>query len=47
VVLAASLRQFSGRPFLGHGVEYLLEQCESTVVVVTLPPGWAGAGAAG
>jgi nucleotide-binding universal stress UspA family protein len=41
VVLAASLRQFSGRPFLGHGVEYLLERCESTVVVVTLPPGWA------
>jgi Kef-type K+ transport system membrane component KefB len=40
VVLAANLRQFSGRPFLGHGVEYLLEKCESTVVVVTLPPGW-------
>jgi Kef-type K+ transport system membrane component KefB len=43
VVLAANLRQFSGRPFLGHGVEYLLEKCQSTVVVVTLPPGWAGA----
>ena len=43
VVLAANLRQFSGRPFLGHGVEYLLEQCQSTVVVVTLPPGWAAA----
>jgi nucleotide-binding universal stress UspA family protein len=42
VVLAANLRQFSGRPFLGHGVEYLLERCESTVVVVTLPPGWTG-----
>jgi Kef-type K+ transport system membrane component KefB len=42
VVLAANLRQFSGRPFLGHGVEYLLERCDSTVVVVTLPPGWAG-----
>jgi nucleotide-binding universal stress UspA family protein len=41
VVLAASLRQFSGRPFLGHGVEYLLEHCESTVLVVTLPPGWS------
>ncbi len=49
VVLASNLRQFSGRPFLGHGVEYLLERCESTVVVVTLPPGWAGParGAAG
>jgi nucleotide-binding universal stress UspA family protein len=41
VVLAASVRQFSGRPFLGHGVEYLLEKCPSTVVVVTLPPGWS------
>lgn len=42
VVLGASLRQFSGRPFLGHGVEYLLEQCRSTILVVTLPPGWTG-----
>jgi nucleotide-binding universal stress UspA family protein len=44
VVLGANLRSFSGRPFLGHGVEYLLEKCESTVVVVTLPPGWGGTG---
>jgi nucleotide-binding universal stress UspA family protein len=44
LVLGASLRSFSGRPFLGHGVEYLLEQSESTVVVVTLPPGWGGTG---
>jgi Kef-type K+ transport system membrane component KefB len=43
VVLGASLRQFSGRPFLGHGTEYLLEQCRSTILVVTLPPGWSGA----
>ena len=42
VVLGANLRQFSGRPFLGHGAEYLLEQCRSTIVVVTLPPGWSG-----
>jgi nucleotide-binding universal stress UspA family protein len=41
LVLAANLRQLSGRPFLGHGVEYLLEQSESTIVVVTVPPGWA------
>jgi Kef-type K+ transport system membrane component KefB len=41
IVLAANLRQFSGRPFLGHGVEYLLERSESAVVVVTAPPGWA------
>ena len=40
LVLAANLRQFTGRPFLGHGVEYLLEESESTVVVVTVPPGW-------
>jgi nucleotide-binding universal stress UspA family protein len=41
IVLAANLRQFSGRPFLGHGVEYLLERSEAAVVVVTAPPGWA------
>jgi Kef-type K+ transport system membrane component KefB len=41
LVLAANLRQFSGRPFLGHGVEYLLEKSECAVVVVTAPPGFA------
>jgi Kef-type K+ transport system membrane component KefB/nucleotide-binding universal stress UspA family protein len=41
LVVAASLRQLSGRPFLGHGVEHLLEQVTATVVVVTAPPGWA------
>jgi len=40
LVLAANLRQFTGRPFLGHGVEFLLEEAEATVVVVTAPPGW-------
>jgi nucleotide-binding universal stress UspA family protein len=40
LVLAANLRQFTGRPFLGHGVEYLLEEAPPTVVVVTAPPGW-------
>jgi Kef-type K+ transport system membrane component KefB len=40
VVLPANLRQLSERPFLGYGVEYLLDQCESTVVVVSVPPGW-------
>jgi Kef-type K+ transport system membrane component KefB len=43
LVLAANLRQFTGRPFLGHGVEYLLEQAPTTVVVVTAPPGWGTA----
>ncbi len=42
LVLAANLRQLTGRPFLGHGVEHLLQQSESTVVVVSVPPGWGG-----
>jgi nucleotide-binding universal stress UspA family protein len=41
IVLAANLRQLSGRPFLGHGVEYLLEKSASAVAVVTAPPGFA------
>jgi len=40
LVLAANLRQFTGRPFLGTASEYLLEEAEATVVVVTSPPGW-------
>jgi Kef-type K+ transport system membrane component KefB len=40
LVVAANLRQLSGRPFLGHGVEDLLEEATATVVVVTAPPGW-------
>ena len=40
LVVAANLRQLSGRPFLGHGVEALLEEAEATLVVVTAPPGW-------
>ncbi len=41
IVLAANLRQLSGRPFLGHGVEYLLEKSACAVAVVTAPPGFA------
>lgn len=41
LVLAANLRQLSGRPFLGHGVEALLEQAKTTIVVVTAPAGWS------
>jgi Kef-type K+ transport system membrane component KefB len=40
VVLPASVRQLSERPFLGYGVEHLLEHGESTLVVVSVPPGW-------
>jgi nucleotide-binding universal stress UspA family protein len=39
VVLGANVRQLSGRPFLGHGVEYLLARSASTVIVVTAPAG--------
>lgn len=42
LVLAASVRELTGRPFLGHGVEHLLQESESTVIVVTVPPGWGG-----
>ena len=40
IVLPANLRQLSERPFLGYGVEYILRNSESTVVVVSLPAGW-------
>jgi Kef-type K+ transport system membrane component KefB len=40
IVLPASLRQLSERPFFGYGVEYLLANSEATVVVVSLPAGW-------
>jgi nucleotide-binding universal stress UspA family protein len=40
LVIAANLRQFTGRPFLGHGVEYLLEEAPPAMVVITAPPGW-------
>ena len=37
VVVGAGLRNVDGRPFLGHNVETVLENCDATVVVVTLP----------
>lgn len=37
VVLGAQLRNVDGRPFLGHTVETVLEQCDATVVVVAHP----------
>ncbi len=39
VVLGANLRQLEGRPFLGHVVEQVLEECDATVVVVASPSG--------
>ncbi len=37
VVLGAQLRNVDGRPFLGHTVELVLEQCDANVAVVALP----------
>ncbi len=37
VVLGATLRSVDGRPFLGQTVESVLERCDTTVVVVTMP----------
>ena len=37
VVLGAQLRSVDGRPFLGHTVETVLEQCDANVAVVALP----------
>jgi Kef-type K+ transport system membrane component KefB/nucleotide-binding universal stress UspA family protein len=42
LVLAANRRQLTGRPFLGHGVEFLLHESPTAVVVVSVPPGWGG-----
>jgi nucleotide-binding universal stress UspA family protein len=42
LVLAANRRQLTGRPFLGHGVEFLLRESPTAVVVVSVPPGWGG-----
>jgi Kef-type K+ transport system membrane component KefB len=42
LVLPASVRQLSERPFLGYGVEHILEHGECAVVVVSVPPGWRG-----
>ncbi|CAN5713568.1 hypothetical protein BH20ACT1_BH20ACT1_14670 [soil metagenome] len=39
MVLGARLRQIEGRPFLGHVVEQVLEECDATVVVVASPSG--------
>lgn len=39
VVLGANLRRLEGRPFLGHIVEQVLDDCPVTVVVVAKPRG--------
>ena len=37
LVLGAKVRSYSGQPFLGHGIEYLLEHTQQTVMVVVFP----------
>jgi Kef-type K+ transport system membrane component KefB/nucleotide-binding universal stress UspA family protein len=37
IVMGATARTMEGRPFLGHTVEYVLENAACTVVVVVLP----------
>ncbi|MPZ89044.1 MAG: hypothetical protein GEU81_13435 [Nitriliruptorales bacterium] len=37
LVLSSQLRSYSGQPFLGHHVEYLLERTSRTVAVVVFP----------
>ena len=37
LVLGARVRSYWGQPFLGHGIEYLLEHTEQTVIVVVFP----------
>jgi nucleotide-binding universal stress UspA family protein len=42
LVLGARVRSYSGQPFLGHGIEYLLEHSEHTVMVVIFPATLSG-----
>ena len=39
IVLGTSVRSHDGRPFLGHGMEWLLEHARQTVVAVVFPTG--------
>lgn len=42
LVLGAQVRSASGKPFLGHGVEYVLEHAPQTVLAVLFPVGEQG-----
>lgn len=39
IVLGARVRSHEGEPFLGHGVEYVLEHASQTVMALILPSG--------
>ncbi|HSK22586.1 MAG TPA: cation:proton antiporter [Egicoccus sp.] len=38
IVLSTRARDIEGRPFLGHGAEYLLEHAPQTVITIIFPP---------
>lgn len=38
IVIGATVRPIDGRPFLGHGTEWLFEHARQTVIGVVLPP---------
>ena len=38
IVVATQTRDLGGQPFLGHGIEYLLEHAPQTLVIVAFPP---------
>lgn len=39
IVVGAQVRSHEGRPFLGHGTEYLLEHASTAVAVIVFPSG--------
>ena len=38
IVVGATVRPVDGRPFLGHGTEWLFEHARQTVIGVVFPP---------
>ena len=38
IVIGATVRPVDGRPFLGHGTEWLFENARQTVIGVVFPP---------
>jgi nucleotide-binding universal stress UspA family protein len=38
IVIGATVRPIDGRPFLGHGTEWLFEHARQTVIGVVFPP---------
>jgi nucleotide-binding universal stress UspA family protein len=38
IVVGTTVRSIDGRPFLGHGTEWLLENARQTIIGVVFPP---------